>query len=158
MKANIGEVIVRPLGGKMVLPIATGSERVEKIVNRDHACLLQWFDVVRPWSTHDVGCGRVTWVRCYGVPLYEWSTLRVKVDDDLFLTQAVEEAPSLEGDLAIRRTHKVKVLVDPSLHSSFESHVDESTPVEMQGHREVSALAVLKTEDEQMLSMRRTGV
>ncbi|GAB4854566.1 hypothetical protein Ancab_023147, partial [Ancistrocladus abbreviatus] len=63
---------IRPLGGRLVLMIASGESNMANIVANNHEKLSLWFDAVRPWKKEDIGGSRLASIRCSGIPLHVW--------------------------------------------------------------------------------------
>ncbi|GAB4827486.1 hypothetical protein Ancab_034370 [Ancistrocladus abbreviatus] len=72
----LGEAIplceIRPLGGRLVLMLASEESSMEDIVANNHDKLSLWFEDVRPWRKEDTGGSRIVSIRCFGVLLHVW--------------------------------------------------------------------------------------
>jgi hypothetical protein len=64
-------VKVTLLGHKMVLLSSTVVGEIKELVG-SVGWWSTWFDRFEVWSPEGVSSHRVTWLRCYGVPLHAW--------------------------------------------------------------------------------------
>ncbi|GAB4846654.1 hypothetical protein Ancab_025660 [Ancistrocladus abbreviatus] len=139
------DVLLRPFSGKLVLLSATDKNSMEEILAGDSIKLGKWFNSIRPWSKQDVGAGRIAWLKCYGIPLHNRrrlefaclaihtsvieairGILKVKIDENLFHIQVIEEYPNLFSSSGSFDINGDFDMHHPPLQSNFNSYVEES--------------------------------
>ncbi|GAB4851997.1 hypothetical protein Ancab_016189 [Ancistrocladus abbreviatus] len=91
-EAGIRNCLTRPIGGNLILLTATGVKSIEEIVSTNRSFFEEWFETIDPWSKYDKGNGRFARIRASRIPLQIWEMVKIQVDEDVFLIQAVEEA------------------------------------------------------------------
>ena len=80
-------VKVRYLGDNMALLTPTEGERMEDVIGLNKLWFESFFEAIEPWTDACVVGHKITWVRCYGLPISLWNK-------DYFF-QVVSEVASL---------------------------------------------------------------
>lgn len=65
-----------PMGSNLVLLEGDSDEgNFNDFIEEARDWLYQWFKWIRPWKPTDVDPERVSWLRCYGIPVHAWNSL-----------------------------------------------------------------------------------
>ncbi|GAB4856356.1 hypothetical protein Ancab_014279 [Ancistrocladus abbreviatus] len=98
---------------------------MEEIASTNQSVFEEWFETIRPWSKYDKGNGRFAWIRASGIPLHIWEMVNIKVDEDVFLIQVVEEASN-----PARWSEETQLAAKEDRHASFNDLNDKTKETE----------------------------
>ncbi|GAB4834018.1 hypothetical protein Ancab_032270 [Ancistrocladus abbreviatus] len=150
---------------------------MEEIVMKNCNTFTTLFELVSPWSKLDTGMGQIAWIKSFGVPFHIWfivyvtsigsikESVRITVDDNVFLIHVVEDVPCSESQTRAWWTKLRDISIDnPSLSIStivVANSVDEgdtdgniqisTAPHERQNNTEPTTIeGQIKTNDEEL--------
>lgn len=63
-----------PLGSNLVLLESLEEGEMEALIQDAADWLGNWFKNIRKWSPEEIDNQRLTWVRCYEVPVHAWTS------------------------------------------------------------------------------------
>jgi len=66
---GMNTVKVRYLGDNMTLLTPTEGERMEDVIGLNKLWFESVFEAIEPWTNACVAGHKITWVRCYGLPI-----------------------------------------------------------------------------------------
>ncbi|GAB4861637.1 hypothetical protein Ancab_036888 [Ancistrocladus abbreviatus] len=72
--AGLPQCNVRYMGGDLVLISSTYIDLLRSNVVEGNKQLAMWLAEIKPCNCKEVSSGRLTWLRCFGIPLQSWET------------------------------------------------------------------------------------